>query len=151
MDISNTLWSRFIELLGCCRARKQSHEGLQEVVYQCSAPHRGPSVKLISAEELDELAKQQSSSNFNVGNLRIRILGQLVDSRSTNVYHMQREIRKTEEIPGTKDLMQELWFEHYWASQTELIKSSIGRDLLQDDASKGVSEPLPEDHAFDYS
>lgn len=27
-----------------------------EVVYQCSAPHRGPSVKLISAEELDELA-----------------------------------------------------------------------------------------------
>ncbi|KAJ5829127.1 uncharacterized protein N7525_002769 [Penicillium rubens] len=64
---------------------------------------------------------------------------------------MQREIRKTEEIPGTKDLMQELWFEHYWASQTELIKSSIGRDLLQDDASKGVSEPLPEDHAFDYS
>lgn len=27
-----------------------------EVVYQCSAPHRGTSVKLISAEELDELA-----------------------------------------------------------------------------------------------
>ncbi|CAG8018980.1 unnamed protein product, partial [Penicillium nalgiovense] len=119
-----------------------------EVVFQCSGPHRGASVKLISAEDLDELAKQPSSSDFNVGNLRIRILGQLVDSRSTNVYHMQREIRKTEEIPGTKDLMQELWFEHYWASHTELIKSSIGRDLLQAGTSKG---PLPEDHHFNYS
>lgn len=56
-----------------------------EVVYRCSAPHRGPSIKLISAEELDKLAKQPSSSDFNVGNLR-------------------REIRKTEKIPGTEDL-----------------------------------------------
>ncbi|CRL30247.1 Immunoglobulin/major histocompatibility complex, conserved site [Penicillium camemberti] len=119
-----------------------------EVVYQCSAPHRGTSVKLISAEELDELAKQPSSSDFNVGNPRIRILGQLVDSRSTNFYHMQREIRKTEKIPGREDLIQVLWFEHYWASHTELIKSSIGRDLLQAGTSKG---PLPKDHPFNYS
>lgn len=61
---------------------------------------------------------------------------------------MQREIRKTEGIPGIKDLIQELQFEHYWASQTELIKSSIGRDLLQAEASKGVGEPLPEDSRF---
>lgn len=27
-----------------------------EVVFQCSGPHRGASVKLISAEDLDELA-----------------------------------------------------------------------------------------------
>jgi hypothetical protein len=64
---------------------------------------------------------------------------------------MQREIRKTEDIPDTKDLIQVLWFEHYWASQTELVKSSIGRDLLQAEASKGVSEPLLVDHAFDHS
>ena len=64
---------------------------------------------------------------------------------------MQREIRYKEWIPSTSYFIQQLWFEHYWISQTELMESSIGRNLLKTEASKGVREPLPEDHAFNYS
>lgn len=64
---------------------------------------------------------------------------------------MQREIRSVVKILNTEYHIQQLRFEHYWFSQTELMKSSIGRNLLQADAYKGVSEPLPEDHAFNSS
>ncbi|KAJ5384726.1 hypothetical protein N7517_002637 [Penicillium concentricum] len=121
-----------------------------EAEYQYSAPHRGPSVKSISAKKLDELAKPPSSSDFDFGNLRI--IQQLGDGKDTKVYyHMQREIRNKEWIPSTPYFIQQLWFEHYWISQTGLMESSIGRNLLKTEAPKGVREALPEDHAFNYS
>jgi hypothetical protein len=89
--------------------------------YQPSTLYLGFSVETISAENLDSKSGP------------LRILEEVIpeDGKDLETYYLiQREGRKNEKMPKTPYIINKLWFEHYLVPETEMIRSSIGRNLL---------------------
>ena len=64
----------------------------------------------------------------------LRILDEVIpeDGEDLETYYIiQRERRSDEKIAGSY-ILNKLWFEHYRVSRTEMIRSSIGRELLEE-------------------
>ncbi|KAJ5795582.1 uncharacterized protein N7518_004122 [Penicillium psychrosexuale] len=81
----------------------------------------GPSAESISAEILDSKSRP------------LRILDEVIpeDGEDLETYYIvQHERRSEEKIVGSPYVLNKLRFEHYRVSQTEMIRSSIGWDLL---------------------
>ncbi|KAJ5500610.1 hypothetical protein N7453_009661 [Penicillium expansum] len=81
----------------------------------------GPSDESISAEILDSMSGP------------LRILDEVIpeDGEDLETYYIiQRERRSEEKIAGSSYVINKLCFEHHRVSQTEMIRSSIGWNLL---------------------
>lgn len=150
MGILNTLWSGIFGLFRCCGViRKQSRENSQglyaplvnrtgnpltidtEGSYQPPRMNLGPSDESISAEILDSKSRP------------LRILDEVIpeDGEDLETYYIvQHESRSEEKIVGSPYVLNKLWFEHYRVSRTEMIRSSIGWDLLVE---HGLQPSLP--------
>ena len=140
MDILNTLWFGIFGLFRCCGViRKQSRENSQglyapfvnrtgnpltidtEESYQPPRMNLGPSDESISAEILDSKSRP------------LRILDEVIpeDGEDLETYYIvQHEGRSEEKMRNSPYILNKLWFEHYRVSRTEMIRSSIGWDLL---------------------
>lgn len=89
--------------------------------YQPSMLYHGFSVEPISAEKLDKKSGP------------LRILDEAIpgDGKDLETYYLiQRERRSEEEIPKTPHVIKKLSFEYYRVPRAEMIRSSIGWNLL---------------------